>query len=223
MSLLSAAVLLSDNKQDGRLRTCGLRRVGAGVCTDLGRGSMAAVPHGRGAVIHGPLRPQCHRKGAWQEGHLPRVSHPAPPRSLSSSFMRTMPLILGKTPCPGPLSDGHQALACLQPMTLGNALCDLRPLASPVPSQERIPASIPHRIPRGTAPSAWNHRAGVPGLPSPCARTGGDRAEQGLRGHHRPTEAAGSLPLGPHGPTGRQLCALGWVGLAALTDTGSVS
>lgn len=183
---------------------------------------MAAVPHGRGAVIHGPLSPQCHRKGVRQERHSGCLPTQEPEQH---SFMWTMPLSLGKTPCPGPLSDRHQALACLQPMTLGNALPDLRPLASPpIPSQERIPASIPHRIPRGTAPSTRNHRAGVPGLPSPCARTGrGDRAEQGLRGHRRPTEAAGSLPLGPHGPTGCQLCALGWVGPAALTDTGSVS
>lgn len=103
---------------------------------------MAAVPCGRGAVIHGPLRPQCHRKGVRQDGHggcLPTLE------PGQDSFMRTMPPTLGKTPCPGPLSDGrNQALACLQPMSLGNALRDLRPLASPpVPSEERIPASIP--------------------------------------------------------------------------------
>lgn len=182
---------------------------------------MAAVPHGRAAVIPGPLRPHCHRKGVRQEGHSDCLPTSEPEQD---SFMRTLLLTLGKTPCPGPLSVGrHQALACLQPMTLGNALCDLGPLASPpVPSQERILASIPHRVLRGTAPSARNHRAGLPCLPLPGARTWGDRAEQGLRGHRRPTETAGFRPLGPHGPTGRQLCALGWVGLAALIYTDSV-
>lgn len=34
----------------------------------------------------------------------------------------------GRTPCAGPFSDGRkQALACLQPVTLGDALRDLRP------------------------------------------------------------------------------------------------
>ena len=63
----------------------------------------------------------------------------------------------------GPLPNSRsQALACLQPMPLGGALCDLRPSVSPaVLSHERICLN-PHGIPRGTASSAWNHRAGVP-------------------------------------------------------------
>lgn len=133
-------------------------------------------PKGKGTVIHGPLRAQCHRKGAWQERTQwpPEPSHCPILEPEQDSFTAVIPRPWERG-CPGPLVGWQEPGPGLSSAhDSGGALRGLRPLAGPpVSSQDRIPVSIP----------TGSHRAGVSYLPSLWAREQGGKAEQGLRGH----------------------------------------